>query len=222
LTTLKNQISLLQRFGFHEFPMLSLEDGYRLPLDIRQYFGDNSVGLANSYYDRRIFSSPFPEEQTYYWLRELSNGATKEISLTSTGSLRENLTENLKSFLSYRHAALFNKSVINKIKQFLGNTPPSNNNIDGNNGENSPPPNGSAIKYLTVNVHTAGHDGLTVSAAPAFFASWRKFGSPSSPVKGSLLPGTYVFGATGLSLPKFKKDSIPVDIPPNFDITINL
>lgn len=220
LSTLSNQISILRNLHIDNFPVLRLGNGYRLPIDIIESFSNNDYN-NDTYYFRNFFDSPYFYDQMHYWIRSFSERSNSDLELISFSELHENLIENLKKFLTYRHAALFNTSILEKIKEYFTNTPPQNSTTGGkNNG--GPPSGGNPNQYLKITVHTEGHHGLTVSAAPAFFASWRKFGSPSSPVTGQLLPGTYIFGAKGLSLPKFKKDSVPVDIPPKFDFTINL
>jgi hypothetical protein len=126
----------------------------------------------------------------------------------------------LSSFISFRHAALFNNRIRESIRDFFRKEPPDGNG-GGINGYRPGNGGGNPTRYLTVKVITADY-GLNISASLAYFLSFRKFGSPSSPVTGPLVPGTYIFGARGMSLPNFTVDKMPADIRPNYEITLNL
>jgi hypothetical protein len=60
------------------------------------------------------------------------------------------------------------------------------------------------------------NQGLAAYASPAYAVTWQNLGSLTSPARGILPPGAWIFGADGSPLPSFTYDPRPVHIPNNF------
>jgi len=207
LNNLKNQLGYLDRIGIQEFPCMTVGET-KIPIDIFQYFedGEKRQSILSDYYDRYFYRDFYPEERLHRFLDFIKKDNDTKLSSLSFDSVRSNVREALSSFLEIRHASFYNQNIRDNISKFFRGTPPtSTSNI--------------STKYLTVTVNTSNH-GLDLSASPAYFVTWKKFGSPTSPIDGYLIPATYIFGGSGVGLPSFTPDPMPVDIPPNFTVTL--
>jgi hypothetical protein len=73
---------------------------------------------------------------------------------------------------------------------------------------------------LEVTVHTE-HSGLLVYYAPLYFPATRRVfgGTRSTPVRGYLPPGIYIFGAEGRDFP-LSFEAAPWQIPPDYTVTM--
>lgn len=199
LQQLKQQIILLKHFGINDFPCFRANEDL-IPIDIFQLFQlERYYPLSGDFYDRNIVI----DEYLYYMFRRNGIRNYKFAENVGFDSLKSNLEKLVRPFLEIRFASLFDEKIKNNIQSNVKTSTSSTTN-----------------NYLTVKVNTL-NQGLDISASPAYFISWKKFGSPTSPVTGYLMPATYLFAATGVNLPKFTIDKIPVDIPPNFDINIS-
>lgn len=199
LKELKQQIAILKRFGINDFPCFIVNEDL-IPIDIFQLLQlERYYPYYRDLYDKNILF----DEYLYYMFRRDGLRNFKFVKNVGFDSLKSNLERLVRPFLEIRFASLFDREIRNDIQS---NVKTSTNSTTNN--------------YLTVKVNTI-NQGLDISASPAYFISWKKFGSPTSPVTGYLMPATYLFAATGVNLPKFTIDKIPVDIPPNFDINIS-
>lgn len=211
LTILKSQIKFLERFGVKDtIPCLTIGKSI-IPIDIFQYFENREkrLSLLPDFYDEYYYRHFFMEELIDRFLNRIEKSLNKNVTNQNLESVKSNVKNSLSSFIEMRHASFFNHNIVSKISKFFrggGGSPPSISS-------------GARTKYLTVTVNTNNH-GLDILASPAYFVTWKKFGSPTSPVAGYLIPGTYIFGGSGVGVPTFTHDSTPVDIPPNLDITI--
>lgn len=60
------------------------------------------------------------------------------------------------------------------------------------------------------------HHHLAAYASPAYALTWRNLGSFTTPAKGVLPPGTWIFGAQGGAYSHITPDPNPVHVPPTF------
>ncbi len=211
LTTLKTQIRLLERIGLKDqTPCLTVGET-KIPIDIFNYLDDRekATSLSQDYYDEFDYRHSFMDERLFRLVAGIKNSTNNYVTIQSLEFVKSNVKKALSSFIEMRHASFFNQGITNKISSFFrrnGGSPPNLSGV-------------SNSKYLTVKVNTNNH-GLDIEASPAYFVKWKKFGSPTSPIEGYLIPGTYIFAGSGIGLPTFTTDLTPVDIPPNLDITI--
>lgn len=199
LQVLKQQITILKRFGINDFPCF-IADESLIPIDIFQLFRSENYYLYDRGFDEKNI---FWDDYLYHMFRRDGLSDYRFVKNVGFDSLKSNLEKLIRPFIEIRFASLFDKEIRNDLRS---NTKTSTNSTTNN--------------YLTVKINTVNH-GLDISASPAYFLSWKKFGNPTSPVTGYLMPATYLFAATGVNVPRFTIDSIPVDIPPNFDINIS-
>ncbi len=210
LNILKSQIDFLENIGFRDsIPCLAIGE-VNIPIDIYQYFEDREkrntllpLDFFQNYYDH-----PYRFRHIERFLNHIERSPNKLFTSESTVSVKKNLKSALSSFIEVRHASFFNTKISDHISKFFKTNQSSDNQINNNS------------KYLNITVNTHNH-GLEILASPAYFVTWKKFGSPSSPTVGSLIPGSYIFGGSGIGVPNFVYDEIPADVPPNFNITIN-
>lgn len=203
LNRLKHQLSILKRLKINNFPCLKTDDEQIVPIDIFQILQiDKYYPYGIDEYYRNIFI----DDYLYYMLSNTDVNKNQNFIIISFETIKPSLKKLVNSFLEIRFASILDK----KIK----------NDIDSSFQSKDKHTNTTSSSYLKVKVNTINH-GLEISASPAYFISWKKFGSPTSPVTGFLLPATYKFAASGVNLPNFTIDPIPVDIPPNFDINIS-
>lgn len=211
LTTLKSQIKFLERLGIKDtIPCLTVGES-KIPIDIFQYIEDREkrVSLSPDYYDEYYYSYFFMEERVDRFLNRIEKSSDKNVTNQNLESVKSNVKSSLSSFIEMRHASFFNQGIVSKLSRFFR----------GGGGSLPSISSGASTKYLTVKVNTHNH-GLDLEASPAYFVKWKKFGSPTSPIDGYLIPGTYIFAGSGVGVPTFTPDLTPVDIPPNLDITI--
>lgn len=78
---------------------------------------------------------------------------------------------------------------------------------------------GGTPHMLTIRV-TSRTPGARVEYSPAYFISYAVLSAPTSPVKGAILPGRYIFMISVLGSSSFDKGVF--DIPPHFDVDLNI
>lgn len=213
LAVLKNQLILLEKTGYKDLiPCLAAGKTY-VPINIMQYLNDPDK--LQSIFDDNDFDLYFrwvsPAQRFGAVIDKIKSNTNRHFAAVWMDDLREIMRVNLSGFIAIRHATLSQGYTRDKVAGFFRNGPP---------GGSPPGSTASSVKYLTVQLNTVNH-GLQIQASPAYFVNWSYFGSPTSPITGSLIPGKYIFAGSGVGLPTFTVDPTIVDIPPNFNITLN-
>ncbi|MCO5051570.1 MAG: hypothetical protein M9920_04640 [Verrucomicrobiae bacterium] len=144
---------------------------------------------------RRHF--PFPPEFLFEEYRDYlrAYGKNEGISMESADNVLERLQNGLGDFLAYRIAGSGGGR-----RRSGGPPPPS-----------SWSPGGGLSVEMWCNT-----SGLTIEFSHAYFIHFLNFGSPSFPVKNSLLAGRYVFQGKGPTYPSGTPRSQVFRIPPDY------
>jgi len=180
-------------------------------------------GRFSTYYSRR---GPYffdIRDFAYYLNDYIKRGyADKESRIDAVPIERslEDTSNSLRSFLTSRISGA--SRWVQSLRNAGGGVGGGSRTTGGSGfgGSGSGGPGGSGVHYVTINVSTVNH-GLGLMTSPAYFVRWAHFGHPTSPVTGPILPGRYLFGGSGPSLPTFTPDPVPVDIPPHTTISLH-
>lgn len=217
MTVLRNQLYYLRDNGLSSFPAMRLSGGDIIPVNIfsgADFYADMSLkrdlDIDNAMQTFRTDFNDRKRESARY--RSFENVGINEI--------RNAIRNTLASFLAFRLKGLIDISNSATMKKYLAkgklaltqqNAPPYM--LNGNT---------SRSKYLTITVKTPQHHGLTIASTPNYIENWTYFGAPSHPVTGYLEPGRYRFRADGRAVGGVRTHPLPIAIPPNFDIELDL
>ena len=192
-------------------------EGNRIPIFWQQWESFQS-DLRDQYLR---FSSPryFYDFRDFLYFLNRYEGRSKE-SLLESVPLEQSLTDTAKSLLSFLTARIVGVARAVQLPGSGGGNDGGGGGGSGGGTGGSGGSGGGAVHYVTISVSTINH-GLRLQTSPAYFIRWGHFGHPTSPVSGPILPGRYLFGGDGPSVPTFKFDPVPVDIPPHMTIPLH-
>lgn len=131
----------------------------------------------------------------------------KLVRSTNPNSIFRSSTRRLEDFLELRINSISKKSSGSDNDQLSG-------------GTGSPPGIPNLTNYLVLTINTQNQN-YKIESSPAYFINWSYFGAPTTPIKGPILPGKYIFRGIPPSTPgQPVLDSSIVSIPPQYNITI--
>ena len=139
-----------------------------------------------------------------YWL-DILHDFGEPVEFEPVEGAIETVKKALGGFLSVRLAA---KKLVDLLGGLSGSI--------GGGGPGSAPPT-----MLSIKVHSPNVFGARVHYAPAYFINYSVLSSPTSPVIGYVLPGTYVFAVSEAS-GNWRSDNGKYNIPPHFDFHIQV
>jgi hypothetical protein len=172
---------------------------------------------------RRLF--PFPPEFLFEEYRDYlrTYGEGEGISMESPDNVLERLQNGLGDFLAYRIAGFRAW-----MSWMMGSEESGQGSIGGKGGKKppggggrrrggGPPPPSSWSPGGGVGVEMwCNTPGLTIEFSQAYFIHFMNFGSPSFPVKNTLLAGRYVFQGKGPTYPAGTPRSQVFRLPPDY------
>lgn len=147
---------------------------------------------------------PFHTWLLHRFWRELRRSHQHPYRITHVGKAEENVKASVQSFLAYRFAGLKSWS-----EWFHG----------ARSGWDATPPSVRSGGRLQIQV-SCRIPGLRLHVSPAYFITWVFFGYPTTPVKGWVLPGRYIFAGDGPMLSNLTVDNATFCIPPTYYPTL--
>lgn len=203
-----------------EVPCLKLQDAALAPISMAEFFGGSHWPIFGSQEWMEVWEryGRFPFSPHRFWrefVRRFTRGE-EEVVTTNVAEAEEAVGPSLRDFLVFRFAGMkewrrWIQAIGGQHSRGSRGYPPGTAAAGGT----SPPPAVGAGGGLQVQV-SCRTPGLRIHVSPAYFVTWRFFGSPSTPVTSYVLPGRYIFAGDGSMLPRLRRDNGVFCIPPNY------
>jgi hypothetical protein len=200
----RNDADILRGLGL-PFPAIRAAENRNVPVSLANHFG--FMAMPNfSTSPAHVVPHPYHADYLNAFVREWEQTASERRVTLGVDTAIESFRSDVVEFLATRIAS---------VAEFFGRRRASRPGPSRVSLVLSGTwPGQARVKTVgfKVNVHTSTAN-LRIHVSPSFRRSWRYFGAPTSPAKGTLTGGIYEFAADGSPYPGITPDPGTFDIP---------